>query len=125
MKNGTEKDGMDLEKRLKRFALEIMKLCNEISHLSIAKEICKQLVRSGTSPGANYREARRARSNSEFIAKIGIIIQELDESMYWLELLVEGKIVLLHKIQHIHSEANELVAIFTTISKKTKFKLNK
>lgn len=84
--------------------------------------IGKQVLRSGTSVGANYREAQRARSGAEFIAKIGICLQELDETAYWLELLVDAEILPSHRLATPQDECNQLLAILTTISKRTKTK---
>ena len=78
------------------------------------------MLRSGTSVGANYREAQRARSKAEFVAKIGDCLRELDETAYWLELLVEAGIVALAAIAALIDECDQLLAIFTTISKKAK-----
>ncbi|MFZ4599815.1 MAG: four helix bundle protein [Terrimicrobiaceae bacterium] len=82
--------------------------------------IARQLVRSGTSIAANYREASRARSSDEFIAKIGICIQESDETQLWLELLKEDCGLQLPEIDVLLAESNELLAIFITMSKNTK-----
>lgn len=80
----------------------------------------KQALRSGTSVGANYREAHRARSKAEFIAKVGDCLKELDETAYWLELLAESGIVLPAKLASLQDEANQLLAILTTVSKNSK-----
>jgi len=80
----------------------------------------KQVLRSGTSVGANYREACRARSKAEFIAKLGDCLKELDESSYWFELLEEAGSVTSANLAPLQKECNELLAIFTTISKKCK-----
>jgi four helix bundle protein len=80
----------------------------------------KQLLRSGTSVGANYREAHRARSRAEFAAKCGDSLREIEESAYWLELLEESGIVPATKLQDLRTEANELTAIFVTIVTKSK-----
>ena len=80
----------------------------------------KQVLRSGTTVGANYREANRARSKPEFIAKIGDCLKELDETAYWLELLAESAIVPNAKLADLRNECDQLLAIFTTISKKAK-----
>jgi four helix bundle protein len=85
-----------------------------------ARVLGKQALRSGTSVGANYREAQRARSTAEFIAKIGDCLKELDETSYWLELLVRSEIVTLRKLAALRQENEELLAIFTTISKNAK-----
>jgi four helix bundle protein len=80
----------------------------------------KQVLRSGTSVGANYREAFRARSDAEFLAKMGDSLRELDETAYWLELLVESGIVPSEKLADLQDETDQLIAIFTTIIKKKK-----
>lgn len=85
-----------------------------------AQVLGKQILRSGTSVGANYREAHRARSGAEFIAKLGICLQELDETAYWLKLLVEAEIVPAHRLTNLQDECNQLLAILTTITKNTK-----
>ena len=85
-----------------------------------ARVLGKQVLRSGTSVGANYREAHRARSKTEFIAKIGDCLKELDETAYWLELLDESTIVPSAKLASLRDECNQLLAIFTTISKNSK-----
>lgn len=110
----------DLNERLKEFAVQVIKFCSELPKTNVARVIGNQLLRSGTSPGANYREASRARSNSEFVAKIGIVIQELDETLYWLELLNNAGISSWDRVQPLHSEADELLSIFTSIAKKIK-----
>ncbi len=82
----------------------------------------KQLLRSGTSVGANYREAHRGRSKAEFIAKCGDSLRKLEESAYWLELLVKGEIMAQAKLQPLRTECDELTAIFVTILKREKDK---
>ena len=79
---------------------------------SEAQVLGKQLLRSGTSVGANYRAAGRARSKAEFISKIGIVVEEADETVFWLELLIESGIVKEGLLSELLTEANELVAIF-------------
>ena len=110
----------DLKERTKKFALRIIRLYSSLSKTNEAQVIGKQLLRSGTSIGANYREAFRARSDAEFLAKMGICLQELDESAYWLELLGDAKIFPKNKLESIEDEVNQLIAIFTTIVKKKK-----
>ena len=80
----------------------------------------KQVLRSGTSVGANYREAYRGRSKVEFVAKCGDSLRELEETAYWLELLVDGKIVPAEKLSALRQECDELIAIFVTILKRSK-----
>ena len=82
--------------------------------------IAKQVVKSGTSVGANYREAGRARSKAEFTSKIGVVEQEADETLYWLEIIRECDWIKHELVDSLIIEADELVAIFTTIGKKSK-----
>jgi four helix bundle protein len=87
---------------------------------TVAQVLGKQVLRSGTSIGANYREAYRGRSKTEFIAKVGDSLRELEETAYWLELLVDGKIVTASKLEALRKENDELTAIFVTILKRSK-----
>ncbi len=89
-----------------------------------AQVLGKQALRSGTSVGANYREAFRARSKSEFVSKLGDCLKELDETAFWLELLVESKIVTATRLASLQDECNQLTAILTTIAKKSKASLS-
>ena len=114
------KSQKDLKERTKKFALSVIRLSVFIPHTREAEVIGRQLIRSGTSVGANYREATRARSKADIIAKIGIVEQEAYETLYWLELLQESKITKLERLMDIAKEADELVAIFATIGKKSK-----
>ena len=110
----------DLRERTKKFALKIIRLVASLPRTREAEIIGRQLLKAGTSVGANYREANRARSKAEFRAKIGIVEQESDESLYWLELLKESGIARGKLLEELLVEADELVAIFTTIGKKSK-----
>ena len=110
----------DLPERTKAFALRIIRMFSALPKSEEARVLGKQVLRSGTSVGANYREAHRARSKAEFIAKIGDCLKELDETAYWLELLDESSIVPSTKLASLRDECNQLLAIFTTISKKSK-----
>jgi four helix bundle protein len=110
----------DLKERTKQFALKIIRLVASLPRTREADIIGRQLLKAGTSVGANYREANRARSKAEFRAKIGIVEQESDESLYWLELLKESGITKGKLLEELLVEADELVAIFTTIGKKSK-----
>jgi len=109
-----------LRDRTKRFALRIVKMYGSLPKQTAAQVIGKQVLRSGTSVAANFREASRARSDAEFIAKLGIVEQELDETMLWFELLIEGEIVPEAKLQPLHNEAEELLKIAVASIKKTK-----
>jgi four helix bundle protein len=111
----------DLLPRTKKFARRIIRLyCSLSKTETVAQVLGKQILRSGTSVGANYREANRARSKAEFISKMGDFLKEADETLYWQELLQEENIVAPAKLQPLVAESNELVAIFITILKKAR-----
>ncbi len=116
----TPKAENDLRDRTKRFALQIIRIYTVLPKTVEAQVIGKQILRSGTSVGANYREAYRSRSRAEFIAKIGDCLKELEETAYWLELLVESGIVDEQRPADLQNKSNELTAIFVTIIKRTK-----
>ncbi|MFZ4682848.1 MAG: four helix bundle protein [Terrimicrobiaceae bacterium] len=110
----------DLAVRTKTFALRVVKVFSALPKSTEGQVLGKQLLRSGTSVGANYREAQRARSKPEFIAKVGDCLKELGETAYWLELLTESGIVPAARLALLQDECNQLLAIFTTISKRAK-----
>ncbi|MBL0313587.1 MAG: four helix bundle protein [Holophagaceae bacterium] len=110
----------DLPIRTKEFALRVIRMYSALPKSTVAQVLGKQVLRSGTSIGANYREANRARSKAEFIAKIGDCLKELDETAYWFELLADSAIIPDSKLVALRGECDQLLAIFTTISKKTK-----
>lgn len=112
----------DLSKRTKDFALRIIRLYTALPKSTEAQIIGKQVLRSGTSVGAHYREAHRSRSNAEFISKLEVGIQELDETSYWLELLIEANIVPEIKMKELLAEANEITAILVSSVKTVKEK---
>jgi len=114
------KEPAELRDRTKEFASRIIKMFIALAKTELARVLGRQVLRSGTSVGANYREAYRARSGAEFISKIGDCLKELEETAYWLELLVDSGTVSSKKMAALLQETNELLAIFTTISKKTK-----
>ena len=114
------KEEGDLKERTKQFALRIIRLFGSLPKTTEAQILGKQLLRSGTSVGANYREAHRGRSKPEFIAKCGDSLRELEESAYWLELLVDGGIVSADKVQSLRDECDQLTAIFVTIIKRAR-----
>ena len=107
----------ELQNRTKAFALRIMKLSNSLTTNVAARELARQLVRSAMSVSANYRAARRARSRREFLAKIGIVAEEADETQHWLELISESKMIPVQRLTAIIREAGELVAIFSSTQK--------
>ena len=101
----------DLKLRTKQFALRVLKLVDAMPNSKSGRAIGNQLVRSGTSVGSNYRAACRARSRAEFIAKIGVVEEEADESAFWLELIIEHKLLKEPLVKPLHAEAGELTAI--------------
>jgi four helix bundle protein len=110
----------DLRARTKDFALRVIRMFSALPKTTEARVLGKQVLRSGTSVGANYREASRARSKAEFIAKCGDCLREIDETAYWLELLVESQVVPVGKLAPLRDECEELIAIFVTIVKRAK-----
>ncbi len=114
----------DLKERTKKFALRIIKLVSALPKNSVAKAIGSQLVRSGTSVGANYRAACGSRTKAEFIAKLGIVREEADESAFWLELIIDGGIMKQNLVESLLTEANEITAIITKSIKSAKNKAN-
>ena len=114
------KKGEELRRRTKEFALRVIRLVSSLPNTREADVLGKQLLRAGTSVGANYREATRARSKAEFRSKIGIVEQEADETLYWLELIEGAGIIRQELIADLLKESDELVAIFTTIGKNSK-----
>ena len=110
----------DLAARTKSFARRVIRLYVALPREPVAQVLGKQALRAGTSIGANYREATRARSKAEFISKIGDCLKEADETLYWLELLSEEQAVAAKKLAPLIQEANELVSILVTISKRAR-----
>ena len=110
----------DLKERTKLYARRVIRMFAALPRETAAQVLGKQVLRSGTSVGANYREASRARSKAEFIAKIGDCLKEIDESQYWLELLVDENFVAGEKMASLLDETNQLTAIFVPILKKAK-----
>jgi len=110
----------ELKKRTKQFGLRIIRLVEALPKTKTAIAIGNQLLRCGTSVGANYRAACRGRSKADFIAKLGIVEEEADESIYWLEMLVEANIVKPNQVGALLTEANELTAIVTASRKTAK-----
>ncbi len=114
----------ELLTRTKAFALRILKLVDHLPRTTSGRAIGNQLVRSGTSVGANYRAACRARSRAEFAAKLGTVLEEADESLYWLELISEGKLIAESKLSLLLKEAAELTAILAAGRKSVAAKSN-
>ena len=115
-----QNDEKDLAPRTKMFARRIIRLYVALPKETAAQVLGKQALRAGTSVGANYREANRARSKAEFIAKIGDCLKEADETAYWLELLVDEKFVPFRKMSSLLDEAIQLISIFVTILKNSR-----
>ena len=109
--------GEALKMRTKEFALRTVRMFQALPQSVEAQIMGKQALRSSTSVAANYRAACRARSGAEFVAKIGIALEEADETQFWLELLEESGIVASNRIMHLKQEAGELTAILTSIRK--------
>ena len=106
-------DAVELKARTKQFGLRVIKLVEALPGTKTANIIGNQLLRAGTSVGANYRSACRGRSKAEFVAKTCISIEEADEALYWMELLIEAGIVPKERLNDLMQEANELTAILT------------
>ena len=104
----------EMKKRTKKFALRIIKLVESLPKGKITGVIGNQLLRAGTSVGAKYRASCRGRSKVDFISKMGIVEEEADESIYWMELLVEGKIVEYSQLESLMKEADEILAIIVS-----------
>jgi len=107
-------DKRELQNRTKQFALRVPNLIDVLPRTAAGRAISNQLVRAATSVGANYRSACRARSRAEFAAKLGIAVEEADESLYWLELVRDGKLVPENKLSLLLKEADELTAILAS-----------
>ncbi|TAH48223.1 MAG: four helix bundle protein [Chloroflexota bacterium] len=106
-----------MKKRTKQFALRTIQLCESLPETRTGRVIANQLLRSGTSVGANYRAACRARSSPDFVSKIGITLEESDESAYWMELIVEANLIPESRVSNLLQEADELTAIFNASHK--------
>jgi four helix bundle protein len=104
----------ELKLRTKKFALRIVKVFQSLPRSEDARTLGKQLLRSGTSVAANYRAVCRSRSKAEFVARLGIVVEEIDETVFWLELLVESAIISPVRLDNLQREANELLAIFVS-----------
>jgi four helix bundle protein len=108
------KKSAELQDLTKRFALRFLDLIDRLPNTIGGRVLANQLARSATSVGASYRTACRARSRAEFASKLGIVAEEADESLYWLELIRDGNFLLQKKIASLLAEADELTAIFTS-----------
>jgi len=108
----------ELRKRTKEFALRVIRLANGLPNTAEGRVIRDQLLRAGTSVGANYRAAQRAKSTADFINKMGTVEEEIDESMYWMELIVEAGLMTEERISDLYKEADQILAM-TVASIKT------
>jgi four helix bundle protein len=119
-------DGMSLDKhkelknRTKHFALRIIRMSQALPHNREANAISNQILRSATSVAANYRAVGRARSKAEFVAKLGVVIEEADETVFWLKLLVEADIVKPQRLRDLLDEGNQLLSIFSAARRTAK-----
>jgi four helix bundle protein len=118
LRNGKPMTPQELKDRTKAFAIWIVKMFRSLPKETDAQVIGKQALRSGTSVGANYRAACRARSHAEFLAKLGVVVEEADETVYWLELLRETQAIKSGRLDPLMNEAQQLTAIFT-VAKET------
>ncbi|AFY89235.1 MULTISPECIES: four helix bundle protein [Chroococcidiopsis] len=114
----------EFKDRTKKLALRVIRLVGKLPNNYIAEVIGKQLLRSATSVGANYRAACRGKSTADLIAKLGIVLEEADECLYWMEILIEAELVAAEKLKSLMSETNEIVAMIVasikTLRTKTK-----
>lgn len=110
----------DLGTRTREFAVRVIRMYSALPKTVVAQTIGKQVLRSGTSVGAHYREASRARSDAEFISKIEGGLQELEETRYWFELLRDSEVLPWNRLSDLDQEADELTAILVTLAKKRK-----
>jgi four helix bundle protein len=115
-----ERSHADLKERTKAFAVRIIKLYSRLPKTTEAQVLGRQVLRSGTSVGAQYRESQHAKSDADFVSKIEGSLQELEETSYWLEILEEMNLFSVQKLKSIRQETKELTAIFVTIAKKVK-----
>jgi four helix bundle protein len=114
----------DFKKRTKAFALRVIRLVESLPSNRTSDVIGRQLLRSGTSVGANYRAACRARSRADFLSKMGIVEEECDESIYWMELLIEGGQMKAVRMANLMKEANELLAMVVVSCKTARSRKN-
>ncbi|MDO8679402.1 MAG: four helix bundle protein [Acidobacteriota bacterium] len=110
----------ELKDRTKRFAVDVIGLCRELPPTLDGRRLGQQLIDSGTSVAANYRASCRARSRAEFISKLGIVLEEADESLFWLELMIDSHLVTAARTEKLLKEADELTAIFVASLKTAK-----
>jgi len=110
----------ELRSRTKQLAIRLVRLFRSLPKTAEAQIFGRQLLRSGTSAAANYRATCRSRSRAEFIAKLGVVIEELDETLFWLELISETDVIAPSRLAGVIQETNELTAIFVSACRSTK-----
>ncbi|MDI9310390.1 MAG: four helix bundle protein [Limnohabitans sp.] len=115
----------DLKNRTKLFTIKILNFAENLEYSTVKNVIINQISKSGTSVGANYRSACRGRSDAEFLSKMNIVLEETDETLFWLEVIEEMNWKNIEDLRFLQKEANELIAIFVTIIKNTKNRINK
>ena len=115
---------IDLKRRTRTFAVDVVRFCAALSNNTATVIISRQLLRSATSVGANYRSARRAQSRKDFIAKLAIVEEEADETLYWMELLSELGVTNKPELQRLTKEAHEILSIIVASKKTVRSKLN-
>jgi len=115
---------VELRERTRSYALRIIKLYSSLPKTTLAQVMGKQILRSGTSVGAQYREANRAKSDADFVSKLEGALQELDESAYWLELLEDAQIVEAQRLQNLTEETAQLLKVLVTIVDRVKHRTN-
>jgi four helix bundle protein len=113
-------DRHTLQKRTKKFHIDVIQLCKKLTKNAAGYEIVKQIIRSAGSVGANYRATARAKSSKDFIYKVEIVLEEADETHYWLEIIEEAELIKGEQIRQLIKEANELTAIFAATDKTAK-----
>ncbi|HEU0125517.1 four helix bundle protein [Flavobacterium sp.] len=115
----------EMKMRTKKFSLMIIDLAEKLPNTNVIRSITSQIVRSGTSVGANYRAVCRARSDKEFIAKMNIVLEEADETLFWIEIIKEKMWLAKEELEIALKEANELTAIFVSSLKTVNNRINK
>ncbi|TCZ73607.1 four helix bundle protein [Flaviaesturariibacter aridisoli] len=113
-----------LEKRTNQFHVDVLRLCKELPKDAAGFETGKQVIRSAGSVGANYRASRRSKSDKDFLYKMEVVLEEADESHYWLGVIGDSQMIIGAGVLRLTGEANELTAIFAAVCKTTKAKLN-
>ena len=114
-----------MKKRTKQFALRIIKLARALPKTIDGRTIGNQIIRCGTSVASNYRAACRARSRAEFIAKLGIVEEEADESVFWIEIIIESELMKKELVELLLKEANEITAMIVSSKKSARKNKNK